>query len=258
MDALFLPPEGPVWPPRKPIISFKTRMQLTQVQTSDKAHIERMNSELGHRYSLTHAPLDDKIIGWVNTRFFCNVLTADELTVGFPVIVLMILDPVYAGRVRWQEVCWDMKYTVNVEKNFALLRALWEDVHMDKARHLRDGDMHNKLDQMLKAPMSEKTAFLWCLLRWFEARMARTPFDAVRRRAEVARECRRFGITPAFPQWMPHGPEAREHEDELVPAAPGAARLGWSPMAPASNGFVKMPEFKRLIWFLGSKELPGM
>merc|ERR1740130_2310400 len=100
---------------------------------------QAMNMDLGDQINecdLTKT-VDDQCIGWFNKVFAMRVETEHHLVVGFPLILITMLDAIHPKRVKWREVDWRFQYKRALQKNFAVLEGIWSEVNMNKAREFR-------------------------------------------------------------------------------------------------------------------------
>eukprot|EP00913_Durusdinium_trenchii_P019897 g18704.t1 len=166
------------------------------------------------------------------------------------------MDVIYPKKVRWHQVNWNTAYMRALKQNHAVLEKHWYEVNMNKLLH---------------APSDEKLSFLKQVKRWFDCRVLHSnAYDPIKRRTEIEKQIRLSGRWMKFPSWM-------QFDKEVPPAVPliqharscacaGAQEIQANrarkpdPKIPksgkteATTEFEKMPEFKRLLWFLGSSE----
>merc|ERR1712048_617027 len=184
-----------------------------------------------------HAELTDPTIAWINKVFDMSLTTEYQLDLGFAVIMLCLLDAIYPNKVPWRLVDWNLQYERSWAKNYALLEKVWGEVNMEKARGFRVGDTRLRLENMPSAILGDKLEFLRLLKRWFDTRIHHSgPYDPMARRREIIKHCHMRGFTVEVPKWMDY------EIDEKARASV------------VESKFDKMPEFKRLIYFLGSTE----
>ncbi|CAK0802340.1 unnamed protein product, partial [Prorocentrum cordatum] len=240
------------WPPKPPLLRFKMRELFAgRFKTSEELQlIKEANKSLRRVSEITEVDvktaavgeMKDIIIGWLNHFFELTISTQLQMEVGFPVIVMFLLDAIYPRRVAWCSVDWKLAYRRALAKNFQVLKKMWDEVNMDKAREFRVENTALRLENMQAAALKEKLAFLKQLKRWFDVRVHHAPpYEPLLRRHEIAELCRIRGHTFDFPPWIKH--------DKHQKAAPAASN---------TQKFASMPEYKRLIWFLGSPEHQAM
>jgi hypothetical protein len=92
--------------------------------------------------------------------------------------------------------------------------------------------------------IGEKLEFLRLMKRWYDQRIHHAaPYDPMSKRREFVEKCRSWGHTVKFPPWIQYD---KEHQ------APVSDR------SEALKEYEEMPEYKRLIWFLGCQEYQTM
>jgi len=234
------------WPPKPPLLRFKMRVQFSQrFKTSqNKAIFEEMNKDLHHKMVEKKQPkeMQDMLIGWINTYFAFNIKTEMEFEICFPIVVLTMLDAIYPKRVRWREVDWRYQHKRALLRNHRLMSAIWMEVNMEKAREFRVENTSLRAECMLETTVAQKLDFLRLMKRWFQQRInAEGAYDALAKRREYVAQCKQWGHTVVFPPWVLYEKEA----PAKAPVSGAAKKL---------QEFHKMPEYKRLIWFLGSPE----
>mmetsp|Transcript_68678 Transcript_68678/g.135894 ORF Transcript_68678/g.135894 Transcript_68678/m.135894 type:complete len:513 (-) Transcript_68678:153-1691(-) len=192
----------------------------------------------------------DSILGWVKHKLGFDIKTKSQLETGFPLIVLTALDAVYGNRVKWTEVDWELKYARATWKNLVIMQNIWEEVSMDSLREFRPEATSLRLEAMFKAPVRERCDFLKLLQRWFHKRVPESePYNAMARRCQYAEQCRLWGKEIKFPSWI-------IYEEQIDPVHHLQRRR--SLVERPNSSYLKMPEFRRLSWFLGSHEQPSM
>lgn len=232
------------WPPRPPLLRFKMRVQFSsQFKRADKI-IKEANPDIkdkDHIVASNNVEIKDMIIGWVNMVFQMAVKTEFQFKSAFPIIILTMLDAIYPKRIRWREVDWKFQYKRSLQKNFALLERHWQEVNMEKAREFRVEMTHLRLENMPTATVKEQLEFLRLMKSWFDQRIHHAgTYDPAAKRQEVVDQCRTWGHhTVKFPPWI-------VFDDKKM--------NGTQSSAAQNDEYTKMPEFKRLIWFLGSTE----
>mmetsp|Transcript_68518 Transcript_68518/g.139372 ORF Transcript_68518/g.139372 Transcript_68518/m.139372 type:complete len:519 (-) Transcript_68518:182-1738(-) len=230
------------WPPRPPLLRFKMVCQFnTRFQPSEGKQMFEKMVETSTEKLVDKAPTkieDGNVSLWLNRVFQMNVQTTFEFETGFPLIILSILDAIYPKRVRWRQVDWRMQYKRALNKNYALLQAIWAEVNMEKAREFRVENTSLRLEDMPSSTLEQKSLFLKVMKRWFDARShAAGPYDPQSKRLDIVQSCKAWGHEVKFPPWIIY---EKEQEDMLKPRQ--------------MNQYDKMPEFKRLIYFLGSTD----
>lgn len=233
--------ESDRWPPRPPMMRFKNRVQFSgRFQPMDGKELVAQENEEAKREcesKHSHAELNDMTIGWVNKVFEMDVHTEYQFEIGFPIIILSMLDAIYPNRVRWREVDWRFQYKRALVKNFTVLERIWGEVNMEKAREFRVENTHLRMEGMSEAPVKEKLDFLRLAKRWFDTRIHHAaPYDPKAKRHEVLKQCKMWGHDVRFPAWIKFDKDAE------------------APRIVEPTFYSKMPEYKRLIWFLGSPE----
>jgi len=241
------------WPPKPPLLRFKMRELFAgRFKTSEEMDLlKEANKDTRRTSQITEidvktaavGEMKDMIIGWFNHYFELTITNELQMEVGFPVIVMLMLDAIYPLRVPWCSVDWKLSYKRALTKNFQILRKFWDQVNMDKAREFRVENTSLRLENMEGAVLKEKLAFLKQLKRWFDVRIHHAPpFDPMQRRREIERLCLTRGHSFTYPPWIKHDKDKDEKRDsKLVDRQKTIA-------------FNTMPEYKRLIWFLGSPE----
>merc|ERR1712232_101662 len=190
----------------------------------------------------------DSTVVWINMFFKMDIQLTAQLEQGYPVILLFLLDAIYPNKVPWRKVDWDLQYQRALLKNFEILETVWADVNMDKARGFRVGDTALRVEMLPEYNMKEKCEFLRMMKRWFDSRVQNiSSFNPIARREEITAACHQFGFKVKYPMWITM---------ELDKAEKRKYMLRKSTMN--TGRYNRMPEFKRLIWFLGSLDHQGM
>lgn len=223
------------WPPRPPTLRFKMRMQFSApFKTPRHKEYETASDNLDQRLKLMSDEMKEPIVSWLNVLLALKVERTDQFEVGFPIIILTMLDAIYHKRVRWQDVDWRLQYKRALQKNYSVLQSIWHDVNMEKAREFRERAV--RLDEIPKASLKDKLEFMKSMKRWFDQRIhSAGPFDPMQKRSDLVRLCKVTGHPVTFPAWVTY--------DETM-----------FKERPEKNLYDQMPEFKRLIGFLGSTE----
>jgi hypothetical protein len=242
------------WPPKPPVCRFKRLLQFShtfQGETeSGKSFAKMVSDKKIKKKEKKHIEADfhDVTVTWVNHFFEMDIKTKSQLEQGYSVLVLFILDGIYPNKVPWRFVDWDLQYQRAQQKNFGILESVWADVNMDKARGFRVGDTYLRVENIQESNLRDKLNFLRLMKRWFDSRVQNTStFDPIGRRQEIIQLCHIRGFKVTFPQWM------LMERDEA-----DTNRLIQRKSTFNTAAFNMMPEFKRLIWFLGSPEHQGM
>jgi len=228
-------------PPKAPIMRFKGIIHFSSCFKPSRneftSRVDTRRAQLNIKET-DSALLIDPVVGWINCVFTMDLKLELEVEVGFPVVMLTILDAIYPNKVSWPQVDWKFQYRVAITKNYALLNKVWAEVNMDKARGFRCVDTNYRLNNMRSGTTQDKLAFLRLMKRWFDTRIRHTaPYDPCARRKQIETSCRKMGLNVEFPRWM-----------LLEKDAPGAAA------DPVNAASAQMPEFSRLAWFLSSPE----
>merc|ERR1719238_873383 len=100
---------------------------------------------------------------------------------------------------------------------------------------------HLRLEHLPSASIQDKLGFVHLMKRWFDQRIHHAgPYDPMAKRLEFVEQSRSWGHKIVFPHWVKFDKEYKvEHSEEdarerhLV------------------QEYNKMPEFQRLIYFLG-------
>jgi len=233
------------WPPKPPLLRFKMRVQFSQrFKPPDKTLFSQHNEDVQRDKLISPkvVELKDMTIGWLNNFFELAVATDFEYEVGFPIVMLFIMDAIYPTRVRWHEVDWRLQYRRALQKNYGLLAKIWSDVNMEKAREFRYEATHIRLENMPSAKLQDKLEFLRLMKRWFDVRIHHAdPYNPLHRRHEFVEKCKKMGHEIKFPAWV-------KYDKDDPPKIPERD----------VRDYDKMSEFKRLIYFLGSPEYQTM
>merc|ERR1712217_1001428 len=200
---------------------------------------EAVNEDLDHKLvEVKSEEMKDMIVAWLNMIFEMDIRTEYHFEIGFPIIVLTMLDAIYPKRVRWREVDWRFQYKRALQKNFAVLETIWAEVNMEKAREFRVENTTLRLENMPTSSLKEKLEFVRLLKRWFDRRIHHAgTYDPMAKRHEYVNQCKTWGHTVKFPPWIKFDKEIKECSK-----------------SPVKRIYDNMPEYKRLIWFLGSPE----
>merc|ERR1719261_1336932 len=116
---------------------------------------------------------------------------------------------------------------------------------MDKSREFRFEHTTIRLDDMPHCTLRDKLEFTRLMKRWFDQRIHQDHiYDPLERRREFVSQCKTSGHKIEFPKWVTYQEEAEKGEE------------GEDARTAQQKAYEKMPEYKRLIWFLGSTDLP--
>eukprot|EP00928_Gymnodinium_smaydae_P074138 TRINITY_DN571_c0_g1_i1.p1 TRINITY_DN571_c0_g1~~TRINITY_DN571_c0_g1_i1.p1 ORF type:complete len:525 (+),score=78.54 TRINITY_DN571_c0_g1_i1:64-1638(+) len=243
------------WPPKAPVQRFKTMVQFSGTfkgtqQAQAIVLKSRRDSSDGPLALHQSGRLHDPTVGWINHFFKMNIQTEAQLESGFPVVMLFLLDPVYPNKVPWRMVEWNFQYKSSLARNYRILGQVWSEVNMEKARGFRVGDTSLRFETIADATMTDKLQFLRLTKRWFESRINHSgPYEPTERRKDIVHSCSMRGFTVRFPPWIEF-----EKEDYEAAALAGSSKT----CSDAERQYNNMPEFKRLIYFLGSPEHQNM
>jgi hypothetical protein len=244
--------ESDLWPPSPPVLRFKMRMMFSNrfkpANKEEKEMFEEMNRDLEDKFVKEHTTgtisMKDPVFGWLNLVFQMKIETEYQFEVGFPIILLTMMDAIYPKRVRWREVDWRFQYKRALHKNFSVLESIWSEVSMEKAREFRVENTPLRLENLPSASLNEKMEFLRLMKRWYDQRIHHSgPYDPMAKRNEYVDQCKSWGRNVKFPPWIKHD---KDHKADKEDSSEDMKR------------YEKMPEFKRLIWFLGCHEYQTM
>lgn len=231
------------WRAKPPLLRFKNRLLFSAIFKPKVVEEEVQEIEPGSLDEVAvyrNEDIKDPMIGWVNFVFAMNIETEYQFEVGFPLIVLTVLDAIYPKRVKWHKVDWRIQYKRALQNNYQVLEKIWSEVNMEKSREFRFEQTSIRMEHMSRASMGQKLEFVRLLKRWFDQRIHHAgPFDPIKNRREYVEASRLRGLPVVFPTWMKFG------------------RSGDKAMRKQSTQlglYRAMPEYKRFIWFLGSPE----
>lgn len=230
------------WRAKPPTLRFKNRLQFSAKfkPSETKNMFEAENADLEESVLAVLEDIKDPMIGWVNTVFAMSIETEYQFEIGFPLIVLTVLDAIYPKRVRWHKVDWRIQYKRALQNNYQVLEKIWSEVNMEKSREFRFEQTSIRLEHMSRANMAQKLEFVRLLKRWFDQRIHHAgPYDPIKNRREFVEFCRLRGLPVTFPPWM----KAARNTDSTIRKQ--STQMGL---------YRSMPEYKRFIWFLGSPE----
>jgi len=214
---------------------------------------ERRKAEEEKRLMLqaSNAKVEDYTLTWVNRYFKLDVETEVHVEAAFPIIILAMIDVIYPKKVRWHQVDWNAGYLHALHRNHAVLEKIWHEVNMDKVKDFRNGEASLQIENTIMATCEQKLHFLKQVKRWFDQRVQHSnEYDPIERRTEMEMEVRRTGRFMKFPTWMQYDKEAVQANRSMKPD-PTKKGLGYMKN---TTEYEQMPEFKRLIWFLGSAD----
>jgi len=240
----------------KVLTQFNERFQPAEAAKSNKEAISQAVQEQKKLLKEPDETLHHPVLGWIRHELAITIDTKDQLEVAFPVVVLTILDAVYSKRVRWTEVDWDTRYVRATQKNYVLLQALWKEVNMDSGPDFRRLPPFLRMQAMYEARSQDRLHFLQLMHRWFMQRIPDSdPYNAMGRRRQYYEQCRLMGRPIEFPSWVDFDPDEEEED-----AGEGELRLlrRQSLAAAPMRGYTRMPEYQRLMNFLGNEDLPSM
>eukprot|EP00930_Biecheleria_cincta_P059936 TRINITY_DN4564_c0_g1_i1.p1 TRINITY_DN4564_c0_g1~~TRINITY_DN4564_c0_g1_i1.p1 ORF type:complete len:522 (-),score=86.21 TRINITY_DN4564_c0_g1_i1:346-1911(-) len=245
--------------PKPPILRFRAQCNFsTEFKSEERLRMERAQREA--RKTLEEEKLkiqggndkiDDLVLGWVNHFYAFEVETENQFHGAFPLIVLFMMDNIYPKKIRWHQVDWNAGYQHALHRNHALLEKIWIELSMNKIRDFRLDPITASIENTVKATCRDKLLFLKTLKRWFDQRVRHSEcYDPIFRRTEIERAVRLTGRYVRFPTWMKYDKEAIEHSRR----ATVQQSLKDKKMTMTAQHFDEMPEFKRLILFLGSSD----
>jgi len=245
----------------RPALRFKVLTQFNDRFRPGSKNDKRVIHEaaLAQQKLLRREPDEDihhPVLGWINHELKIGIQTKKQLEVAFPIVILTILDAVFSKRVKWIQVDWDFRYVGATAKNYVVLQALWKEVNMDSSPDFRRLPPFMRLQSMHKAQTQDRLHFLALMQRWFYQRIPDSdPYNAMGRRRQYFEQSRLWGRPIQFPSWVHFDPEQEEEdagESEL-------RLLQRHSLAPSpQRGYTRMPEFQRLMNFLGNEGLPSM
>lgn len=241
------------WPPPPPILRFRAQCQFsTEFKSSDAMKQEREARKAEEEKSMLlqggHDKIDDYTLTWVNKYFKLDVETENQYHAAFPVIMLSMIDVIYPNKIRWHQVDWNAGYLHAFHRNHAVLEKIWKEINMHKLRDFRADMTALQIEDMVKASIEEKLAFLKTVKRWFDQRVQHSSaYDPIARRTDIDRFVRMTGRFANFPAWM-------QCDKEAIQAARSVKKGRNAASSSTETEYDKMPEFKRLIWFLGSAD----
>lgn len=248
-------PVGDDWPPKPPIVRFRAQMEFSkQFEGPEKKDQRRQSlAEADELKKLQGSDevLQDMTLTWVNMYFKLDVQTERQLTAGFPIIVLSMMDVIYPKKIRWHQVNWNTAYMRALKQNHTVLNKHWYEVNMNKVKDLRQ-EVVGHIEATLNATAGEKLDFLKQVKRWFDCRVLHSnAYDPVKRRTEMEQQIRLTGRWMKFPVWMEFDKEEIQFNRAKKPNAKDTKS---TKKEAGKMDFEKMPEFKRLLWFLGSSD----
>lgn len=239
------------WPPKPPMSRFKTQWSFSdRFKARAKKEIEAAAADKEKQLAIRPpAPdqaametIQDETLNWVNKFFELSVHTEFHFKGALPIMIMFILDNIYPTKMQaWIKVDWRVQYTASVDRNRAVLKNYWNLVNMEKAKEFRPDSTHLRLEMAFTGTLHEKLDFLRLMKRWHDQRVHNShKYDPFKRRIEIMNLCVKYGYKVDMPSWV-NGPRT------VLPEKPMKEQ-------PPSGAFEKMPEFMRLIYFLGSPE----
>lgn len=244
---------GEEWPPPPPILRFRAQCQFsTEFKSSEKVRLEREEKKAEEEQAMLlqrgQEKIDDYTLTWVNQYFKLEVETENQYHGAFPLIMLNMIDVIYPNKIRWHQVDWNAGYLHAYHRNHAVLEKVWKEINMHKLRDFRSDMTALQIEDTANANIEEKLAFLKTVKRWFDQRVEHSSaYDPIARRTEIDRMVRMTGRFANFPAWM-------KHDKEAIQAARSVKKGRLANTSSTETEYDKMPEFKRLIWFLGSSD----
>ncbi|CAE7720877.1 unnamed protein product, partial [Symbiodinium pilosum] len=243
------------WPPKPPIVRFRAQCEFSAQFKAPEAKEERRRSiqQAQERKQLkvqASEVIQDMTLTWINMYFKLDVVNPRDLTAGFPIIILTMMDVIYPKKVRWHQVDWNVAYQRALTHNHRVLEKHWNEVNMDKVKDLRKDRIGMVIESTLEASIEDKLHFLKQVKRWFDCRVQHSAaYDPIKRRTEVEKQIRLTGRLMKFPTWMQYDKEEVQASRSIKPDA----HKRRSQKTEATTEYENMPEFKRLLWFLGSE-----
>lgn len=245
--------------PKPPILKFRAQCNFsTEFKSEERVQRERAQREARKaaeeerlRIQGGNDKVDDINLAWVNKFFAFEVETENQYHGAFPLIVLFMIDNIYPKKVRWHQVDWNAGYQHAYHRNHALLEKIWNEINMDKLRDFRLDPITARIENTVHQTCAEKLLFLKTLKRWFDQRVRHSEmYDPILRRTQIDHAVRVQGRYVRFPAWMKYDQQAIEHARRQTIQN---ARLA-KKMTMTASDWDEMPEFKRLILFLGSAD----
>lgn len=247
------------WMPKRPRMKFRDQMLFTRI-FRPKSQIERESAvfaeaakktEESKRLCGSDATIQDGCLTWVNQFFKLDVHTELQFEAAFPIILLFMIDVIYPKKVRWYQVDWNTHYMHGLKKNHAVLQAIWLEVGMDKLPVFCN---EANIEYQALASIPEKLDFVKQAKRWFDQRVQTSAanFDPINRRTAIEKMVRHSGRLMKFPPWMQYDKEAIKAAQNIRPSKERATSKS------VKTHYDHMPEYKRLIWFLGSVDKQTM
>eukprot|EP00439_Symbiodinium_sp_Y106_P073291 s2509_g13.t2 len=243
------------WPPKPPIVRFRAQCEFSAQFKSAEVKEERRRSiqQAQERKQIkidAKEVIQDMTLTWINMYFKLDVVTPRDLTAGFSIIILTMMDVIYPKKVRWHQVEWNVAYMRALAHNHRVLEKHWNEVNMDKVKDLRRDRIGMSIENTLDASIEDKLHFLKQVKRWFDCRVQHSAaYDPIKRRTEVEKQIRLTGRLMKFPTWMQYDKE----EVQASRATKPEKNKRRSEQTEPTTEYEKMPEFKRLLWFLGSE-----
>ncbi|CAE7604856.1 unnamed protein product [Symbiodinium microadriaticum] len=243
------------WPPKPPIVRFRAQCEFSAQFKPAEVKEERRRSiqQAQERKQIkidAQEVIQDMTLTWINMYFKLDVVTPRDLTASFSIIILTMMDVIYPKKVRWHQVDWNVAYMRALAHNHRMLEKHWNEVNMDKVKDLRRDRIGMSIENTLDASIEDKLHFLKQVKRWFDCRVQHSAaYDPIKRRTEVEKQIRLTGRLMKFPTWMQYDKE----EVQASRATKPDKNKRRSEQTEPTTEYEKMPEFKRLLWFLGSE-----
>jgi len=242
------------WPPKPPIVRFRAQCEFSAQFKSEEAKKERRRSiqQAQERQQLKNENtevIQDMTLTWINMYFKLDIMTPRDLIAAFPIIVLTMMDVIYPKKVRWHQVDWNVAYMRALTHNHRVLAKHWYEVNMDKVKDLRVDRIGMSIDQTQEASCEDKLQFLKQVKRWFDCRVQHSAaHEPIKRRTVIEKQIRLTGRLMKFPTWMQY-----DREEVQASRAVKPDKKGRPTQTEVTTEYEQMPEFKRLLWFLGSE-----
>ncbi|CAE7470099.1 unnamed protein product [Symbiodinium sp. CCMP2456] len=243
------------WPPKPPIVRFRAQCEFSaqfkpaEVKEERRRSIQQAQERKQIKMDAKEV-IQDMTLTWINMYFKLDVVTPRDLTAGFSIIILTMMDVIYPKKVRWHQVDWNVAYMRALAHNHRVLEKHWNEVNMDKVKDLRRDRIGMSIENTLDASIEDKLHFLKQVKRWFDCRVQHSAaYDPIKRRTEVEKQIRLTGRLMKFPTWMQYDKE----EVQASRATKPDKNKRRSEQTEPTTEYEKMPEFKRLLWFLGSE-----
>mmetsp|Transcript_59454 Transcript_59454/g.192243 ORF Transcript_59454/g.192243 Transcript_59454/m.192243 type:complete len:316 (-) Transcript_59454:77-1024(-) len=146
-----------------------------------------------------------------------NLTTEYQFEVTFPVICLFILDAIFPRRVNWGQIDLRYQYKKALQQNYKVLRRIWAEVLMEKAREFRVEYTHLRLENMPASGQKDKLEFIKLMQRWYQQRFHNAdPYEPLSRRRAIAATCLSSGHKVQYPPWILHDKEEPSKKPEQI------------------------------------------